>query len=417
MSLEGYPGRSCMACVARSCSRRSIASMVFVKLKAARLAGPYTSTTKAQRTRNRLTVAFISRPNSRCSSILSEIEFSAPDTAPARRALLLPARSNAPIPCGSNGRIIVSLPYASCYNFRDAQRNLRRIRYHRRQIQDQAFRRQSAQYREQLRFACRWFQDREAILRRHGFSSRHSGFYDPGRRSRRHGPWRSRLQIRRRVPPGPETHQARLPLHGQRRSQHQRQPVLRHRRGRPVAGQQAQHLRRSDRGLRRGGEDLQGSPWRPGSSHQGSQNQFGDDREDVVLGRREDDVLMWGRMESCGGLATRLERRLPGYPPGRPQLDKRPPHTPGTPLNSRSSAAPSIPFTRAIWLWRARPPCAFTSTACSSFRPPTRLTRRASPTRRTPIGCGWRNSPARARRASKSPASKKARRAVTPSIP
>src|ERR1035441_6282845 len=50
-----------------------------------------------------------------------QIVFDPPSTAPvpARRALLLPARSNAPIPCGSNGRIIVSLPYASCYNFRD----------------------------------------------------------------------------------------------------------------------------------------------------------------------------------------------------------------------------------------------------------------------------------------------------------
>src|ERR1022692_3799414 len=75
--------------------------MALTKLKAARLAGPYTSTTRAERTRNRLTVAFISRPNSRCSSILSEIEFSAPDTMPALRAFLLPARSNAPIGCGS----------------------------------------------------------------------------------------------------------------------------------------------------------------------------------------------------------------------------------------------------------------------------------------------------------------------------
>src|ERR1035438_9365936 len=156
--------------------------MALVKLKAARLAGPYTSTTRAQRTRNRLRVAFISRPNSRCSSILSEIEFSAPDTVPALRAFLLPARSKVSIGYGSFGRIVLSLPYTPCYNFRDAQRNLRRIRYHRRQIQDQAFRRQGAQYSEQLCFACRWFQDREAILRRNGFSSCDSGFHDPGRR-------------------------------------------------------------------------------------------------------------------------------------------------------------------------------------------------------------------------------------------
>ena len=33
---------------------------------------------------------------------------------------------------------------------------------------------------------------------------------------------------------------------------------------------------------------------------------------------------MWGRMESCGGLATRLERRLPGYPLGRAQINNLP---------------------------------------------------------------------------------------------
>jgi len=35
-------------------------------------------------------------------------------------------------------------------------------------------------------------------------------------------------------------------------------------------------------------------------------------------------LLMWGRLESCGGLATRVERRLPGYPLGRAQLAKLP---------------------------------------------------------------------------------------------
>ena len=35
-------------------------------------------------------------------------------------------------------------------------------------------------------------------------------------------------------------------------------------------------------------------------------------------------IFMWGRLAACGGLATRLERRLPGYPLGRAQLDKLP---------------------------------------------------------------------------------------------
>jgi hypothetical protein len=38
----------------------------------------------------------------------------------------------------------------------------------------------------------------------------------------------------------------------------------------------------------------------------------------------ENTAYMWGRMESCGGLATRLKRRLPGYPLGRAQLAKLP---------------------------------------------------------------------------------------------
>src|ERR1035437_4088665 len=32
--------------------------------------------------------------------------------------------------------------------------------------------------------------------------------------------------------------------------------------------------------------------------------------------------VMWGRLAARGGLVTRLGRRLPGYPPGRAQLDK-----------------------------------------------------------------------------------------------
>src|SRR5450759_3198217 len=35
-------------------------------------------------------------------------------------------------------------------------------------------------------------------------------------------------------------------------------------------------------------------------------------------------LFMWGWLESCGGVATRLERRLPGYPLGRAQLAKLP---------------------------------------------------------------------------------------------
>src|SRR5262245_28368219 len=76
-----------MACVARSCSRRSIASNALRKLKAARFAGPYTPITRSQRARNRRAVAFISRPSSRCSSIVSEIRFSAPSRAPSGAAL------------------------------------------------------------------------------------------------------------------------------------------------------------------------------------------------------------------------------------------------------------------------------------------------------------------------------------------
>src|SRR5438445_5302825 len=46
LQIDTVHGRSCAACVARSCSRCLIASIALMKLKAARLAGPYTSTTR-----------------------------------------------------------------------------------------------------------------------------------------------------------------------------------------------------------------------------------------------------------------------------------------------------------------------------------------------------------------------------------
>src|ERR1035441_1259561 len=260
MSLEGYPGRSCMACVARSCSRRSIASMVFVKLKAARLAGPYTSTTKAQRTRNRLTVAFISRPNSRCSSILSKIEFSAPDPAPpAERSCCLRDRTRQSLAALTAALSLV-------YHMHPAT------------ILEMPNEIYAAFDTTEGKFKIKLFADK-APNTVNNFVSLADG-------SKTGKPFYDGTVFHRVIPDfmiqggDPEGTGRGGPGYKFADEFH---PTLKHtKRGRPVAGQQAQHLRRSDRGLRRGGEDLQGSPWRPGPSHQGSQDQFGDDREDVV---------------------------------------------------------------------------------------------------------------------------------------
>jgi hypothetical protein len=49
-------------------------------------------------------------------------------------------------------------------------------------------------------------------------------------------------------------------------------------------------------------------------------------------------------MESCGGLATRQERRLPGRPLGRAQLDKLPHNR--THLGGRRPRKPPTPLVR-----------------------------------------------------------------------
>ncbi len=65
------------------------------------------------------------------------------------------------------------------------------------------------------------------------------------------------LPVRGRVPAGrAQVRPARAPRDGQRRSRHQREPVLRHRRADRLADRQAHDLRRGHRGLRRRRGDL-----------------------------------------------------------------------------------------------------------------------------------------------------------------
>ncbi len=69
------------------------------------------------------------------------------------------------------------------------------------------------------------------LLRRHRLSPRDPGLRAPGRRPRGHRPRRSRLPLRRRAAQG-RSLRDRLAGHGQRRSRHERQPVLHHQRPR-----------------------------------------------------------------------------------------------------------------------------------------------------------------------------------------
>ena len=84
----------------------------------------------------------------------------------------------------------------------------------------------------------------------------------------------ARLPLRRRVPPRPEAFRPGNPLDGQFRPEHQRQPVLRHRGAHAVARQKAQRLRRGDRRLRGGAQNLRSSPRRAGPAAQGSEHQL-----------------------------------------------------------------------------------------------------------------------------------------------
>ena len=65
------------------------------------------------------------------------------------------------------------------------------------------------------------------LLRRPGVPPHHPRVHDPGRLPRGLGSWWPGLPLRRRAA-GPRSLQGRLAGHGQRRSEHQRQPVLHH---------------------------------------------------------------------------------------------------------------------------------------------------------------------------------------------
>ena len=71
------------------------------------------------------------------------------------------------------------------------------------------------------------------LLRRHDLPSRHRRLHGPGRRPDRHRPRRPRLPVRGRVPPQPAPLGRRDALDGERRTEHERQPVLHHLRATP----------------------------------------------------------------------------------------------------------------------------------------------------------------------------------------
>ena len=70
------------------------------------------------------------------------------------------------------------------------------------------------------------------VLRRRRLSPRHQRLHDPGGRPARDRHRRAGLQVRRRVPSVAPAHEDRHPVDGQRRAEHQRQPVLHHARAR-----------------------------------------------------------------------------------------------------------------------------------------------------------------------------------------
>ncbi|CAA9210902.1 MAG: Peptidyl-prolyl cis-trans isomerase, partial [uncultured Acidimicrobiales bacterium] len=85
---------------------------------------------------------------------------------------------------------------------------------------DRARRRGGAEHGEQLRHVGPL-----PLLRRRHLPPDHQGVHVPGRRPGGLRPGRSRLQVRRRAP-GPRPLRGRLPGDGQRRPEHERQPVL-----------------------------------------------------------------------------------------------------------------------------------------------------------------------------------------------
>src|SRR3954452_14064120 len=95
-------------------------------------------------------------------------------------------------------------------------------------------------------------EDHGPAVRRHDLPPRHRRLHDPGRRPARSGLRRSRLPVRRRVPPGAGLRPALPAGHGQRRPRHERLAVLHHRGPDPAPQPQAHDLRRGGRPGRAG---------------------------------------------------------------------------------------------------------------------------------------------------------------------
>ena len=117
----------------------------------------------------------------------------------------------------------------------------------------------------------------EAVLRRHHLPPRDRRVHDSGRRSARAGHRRPRLQVCRRIPPLAAAQQGRHPVDGQRRAQHQRQPVLHHAGADAAPRQPALGVRRGHRGHGRRPPHRQHAHRPPGPAGQGRRHQRRDD--------------------------------------------------------------------------------------------------------------------------------------------
>ena len=113
-----------------------------------------------------------------------------------------------------------------------------------------------------------------------------NGFMIQGGDRARHRHRRPGLQLRRRVPPVAAPQQGRHPLDGQRRAEHERQPVLHHARPDAASRQPALGLRRGRRGARRREEDRRGADRPAGSAGHAGRDEQGHDQSGSPDGRR-----------------------------------------------------------------------------------------------------------------------------------